>query len=147
MKSKVLFDNFSGERTYALVLETGEEVVSSLLKFATENELTASHFTAIGALSEVTLGYFNLNKKDYKRIPLAEQVEVLSLVGNIAINQGKPRIHAHIVVGKSDGTAHGGHLVEAHVRPTLEVMIDESPEYLRRKFDPDIGLALIDLDA
>jgi predicted DNA-binding protein with PD1-like motif len=147
MKSKILFDNYSGERTYALVLETGEEVVSSLLQFATENELTASHFTAIGALSDVTLGYFNLNKKDYKRIPLAEQVEVLSLVGNVAINQGKPRIHAHIVVGKSDGTAHGGHLVEAHVRPTLEVMIDESPEYLRRKFNPDIGLALIDLDA
>jgi predicted DNA-binding protein with PD1-like motif len=147
MKSKVLFDNFSGEKTYALVLETGDEVVSSLLRFATENELTASHFSAIGALSEVTLGYFNLNKKDYKNIPIKEQVEVLSLVGNIAMDKGKPRIHAHIVVGKSDGTAHGGHLVEAHVRPTLEVIIDESPEYLRRRFNPEIGLALIDLDA
>jgi uncharacterized protein len=147
MKSKILFDNYAGERTYALVFETGDEVISNLLRFATENELTASHFTAIGALSDVTLGYFNITKKDYKKIPLNEQVEVLSLVGNIANDQGKPRIHAHIVVGKSDGTAHGGHVLEAHVRPTLEVIMDESPEYLRRRFDPEFGLAVIDLEA
>jgi|SRR5581483_1248473 predicted DNA-binding protein with PD1-like motif len=144
MKSKLLFDE--GEKTFAVVMEPGDEVVTCLLEFAVENRLTGSHFTAIGALSEVTLGYFNLQKKDYKNIPIKEQVEVLSLVGNIALVNGRPRVHAHIVVGKSDGTAHGGHLVEARVRPTLEVIIDESPEHLRRIFDPEVGLALIDLD-
>ncbi|MDB6017924.1 MAG: hypothetical protein JWR19_2413 [Pedosphaera sp.] len=145
MKSKILFDE--EEKTFALVLATGDEVVSSLLKFAAANRLSAGHFTAIGALSEVTLGYYNLNKKDYKNIPINEQVEVLSLVGNIALDKGRPKVHAHIVIGKSDGTAFGGHLVEARVRPTLEVIIDEEPEHLWRRFDPESGLALIDLDA
>jgi len=144
MKSKMVFED--GERTYVLVFETGDEVVSGVVKFAAENRPGGSHFTAIGALSDVTLGYFNLEKKGYKKIPMKEQVEVLSLVGNIAINRGRPKPHAHIVVGKSDGTAHGGHLMEAHVRPTLEVVITELPEHLWRTTDPRTGLALIDLE-
>lgn len=135
-----------GEKVYVVVLETGEEVVSLLMEFALEKQLTASQITGIGALREVTLGHFNLEKRDYKRIPLKEQVEVLSLVGNIATDKNQPRIHAHIVVGRSDGSAFGGHLIEAYVRPTLEVIIQETPEHLWRKTDPATGLALIDLD-
>lgn len=145
MKSKVLLD--AKEKIYALVFETGDEVVSLLTDFARKNALSASTFTAIGALSDVTLGYFNITKKDYKKIPIAEQVEVLSVVGNIAINKGLPKVHAHIVVGKADGTAHGGHLVEAHVRPTLEVMLEELPKHLCREMDPESGLALIELES
>ncbi|EEF62746.1 PPC domain-containing DNA-binding protein [Pedosphaera parvula] len=144
MKSKLLLDE--GEKVYVVVLETGEEVVSLLMEFALEKQLTASQITGIGALREVTLGHFNLEKRDYKRIPLKEQVEVLSLVGNIATDKNQPRIHAHIVVGRSDGSAFGGHLIEAYVRPTLEVIIQETPEHLWRKTDPATGLALIDLD-
>jgi predicted DNA-binding protein with PD1-like motif len=144
MKSKMLLDE--GEKIYVLVFDTGDEVIANLLKFVSDNGLTTGYFTAIGALREVTLGYFNLEKRDYKRIPLKEQVEVLSLMGNIALDQGKPKIHAHIVVGKSDGTAHGGHLIEAFVRPTLEVILQETPGHLSRKFDPVSGLALIDLN-
>ena len=80
-------------------------------------------------------------------VEISEQVEVLSLVGDIALNKGKPKVHAHVVVGKSDGTAHGGHLLEAHVRPTLEVIVVESPEHIVRRTDSETGLALIDLDA
>jgi uncharacterized protein len=144
MKSKLLLDE--DEKVYAVVFDTGEEVVAGLMQFALEKQLTASQITAIGALSEVTLGYFNLEKRDYKHIPLKEQVEVLSLVGNVATDKNKPKIHAHIVVGRSDGSAYGGHLIEAYVRPTLEVIIQETPEHLWRKPDPATGLALIDLD-
>jgi predicted DNA-binding protein with PD1-like motif len=94
----------------------------------------------------VTLGYFNWEKKDYKRIPLREQVEVVSLVGDIAEGEGgEPVIHAHVVLGRSDGSAMGGHLLEATVRPTLEVMLVESPKHLRRKHDSESGLALIEI--
>jgi hypothetical protein len=55
----------------------------------------------------------------------------------------KPRLHAHVVVGKRDGTAHGGHLLQARVRPTLEVILTESASYLARRHDPESGLALI----
>ncbi|HEX5220730.1 MAG TPA: PPC domain-containing DNA-binding protein [Verrucomicrobiae bacterium] len=143
MKSKLINQN---PRTYAVVFQTGEEVAALLRQFAQEQGLEGSHFTGIGALSDVTLGYFNFVRKDYDQITLNEQVEVLSLLGNIAIEKNAPKIHAHIVVGKADATAHGGHLIEARVRPTLEVVIEESPRHLRRKLNPEVGLALIDLD-
>jgi predicted DNA-binding protein with PD1-like motif len=102
--------------------------------------------TAIGAFERVTLGFFEVASKEYKRIPVDEQVELLSLVGNIAQDdRGTPKVHAHVVVGKSDGTAHGGHLLEAHVRPTLEVIVVESAKHLCRKTHPDLGVALLDL--
>lgn len=144
MKSKLLHEQ-SGQKTFALVFDSGDEVVAGLLAFAKDKHLAASHFTAIGALSDVTLGYFDWEKKDYQKLPVGEQVEVLSLIGDVALNNGEPKVHAHVVVGKSDGTAHGGHLMEAHVRPTLEVIIVESPEHLQRKTDQETGLALISL--
>ena len=143
MKAKLLNDR--GEKVWALVFDTGDEVVAGLTEFARQNGLGGSHFTAIGAFRDVTLGYFDWEKKDYKRIPVREQVEVLSLVGDIAIDDqtGKPKVHAHVVLGKSDGSAAGGHLIEAEVRPTLEVILVESPRHLRRCHDAETGLALI----
>ncbi len=141
MKAKLI--NELGEKTYAIVFDKGDEVGEGLLSFARENKIQASHFTAIGALSDVTLGYFNWTKKAFDKISIREQVEVLSLVGNIVFDNGDPKLHAHAVVGKSDGTAHGGHLVEGHVRPILEVILVVSPSHLHRKLDKETGLALI----
>lgn len=141
MKSKML--DQGGERGFVLVFATGDEVATGLLDFAKKEHLTAAHFTAIGALSEVTLGWYNIDEKKYEKIPLREQVEVLSCVGNVALDKGQPKVHAHLVVGKRDGTAHGGHLLQALVRPTLEVMLFESPAELRRQMDEASGLALI----
>jgi len=145
MRSKVLND--VPERTIALVLERGDEVVSNLQRFATEHQLTASRLTAIGAFESATLGYFDWERKAYDRIPIDEQVEVLSLVGDIALDGSQPKVHAHVVLGRRDGSTVGGHLIEARVRPTLEVVIVDSPDYLRREFDPASGIALIRVDA
>ncbi|HEY0385823.1 MAG TPA: PPC domain-containing DNA-binding protein [Pyrinomonadaceae bacterium] len=144
MKSKLIHDG--DEKTFALVFGTGDEVVSGLLAFAKEQSLAASHSAGIGACERVTLGFFELERKDYKKIPINEQVEVMSLIGNISLEEsGEPKVHAHVVVGLQDGTAHGGHLLEAHVRPTLEVFLVESSQPLRRKMNAGVGLALIDL--
>ena len=144
MKSQII--NEGRQKTWALVFDQGDEVVSTLTAFATEKRLSASHFTAIGAFSTVTLGYFDRDRKEYRRIAIDEQVEVLSMVGDIALGaQDDRKIHAHVVVGRADGSAHGGHLLEARVWPTLEVVLTESPRYLRRRTDPASGLALIDL--
>ena len=150
MKSK-LIDNLvhdagaAGPKTFALIFKTGDQAMSGLKAFAEQEHLAASHFTAIGAFKNVTLGYFDWQKKDYVKIPINEQVEVLSLVGDITINEGKPNIHAHAVLGKRDGSTCGGHLIEAEVRPTLEVILTESPAHLERRFDKEAGLALISL--
>lgn len=133
--------------TLVLVFQTGDEVVAELTKFAKENKITAAHFTAIGAFQNVTLGYFDWQEKKYRKIPVDDQVEVLSLIGDIALDGNEPKLHAHVVVGKRDGSAMGGHLMEAHARPTLELMLQKSPEKLRKKMDAESGLALIDLGA
>ena len=144
MKSKLLFDK-NGLKTFALVFDKGEEAKESLMRFAAENRLHGAEVTAIGAFSEVTLGYFDRQKKSYREIPMKEQVEVLTFAGNIVEKDGKPMLHAHVVVGKIDGTAHGGHFLQGRVWPTLEMIVSEMAAHLRRKHDQETGLPLIDL--
>jgi hypothetical protein len=132
-----------GERRYAVIFETGDEVVSQLGEWAREENLSGARLTAIGAFSDVVLGYFDWHTKRYRRIPLDEQVEVLSFIGDVALEDGAPALHAHVVVGRLDGSTRGGHLLEAHVRPTLELIVDEAPVALRKRIDAESGLALI----
>ena len=143
MKAALLNDH-GGLRTFAVVLATGDEAMTAITSFAAEHQLRATQFSAIGAFSRVVVAYFDWATKEYRNIPIDEQVEVLSLVGDITLENGKPKVHAHVVIGKADATAHGGHLVEGHVRPTLEIVMTETPGYLRRRFDAESGLALID---
>jgi predicted DNA-binding protein with PD1-like motif len=145
MQSKLLNDH--GEKSYAVIFDKGDEVMAGLKAFAKEAGLGAAHFTAIGAFSGAMLGYFDRDRRDYKKIPIREQVEVLSLIGDVALKGREPEIHAHVVVGTSDGAARGGHILEATVWPTLEVVVTEAPSHLRRVHDDETGLALIDLRA
>lgn len=135
--------NEAPERTFALVFERGDDVMSNLQRFAAEQGLTASRFTAIGAFERATLGYFDWERKDYEHIPVEEQVEVLTLTGDVALEGTKPKVHAHVVLGRRDGSTVGGHLLEARVRPTLEVLLIDAPSHLCRVHDPVSGLALI----
>jgi len=144
MKSKLLRDH-QGERTFALIFETGDEVASNLSAFIKQQQIGAARLTAIGAFRDVTLGYFDWETKEYQKIPVEEQVEVLSMIGDVALKDGVPTLHAHVVVGRSDGSTRGGHLIEANVRPTLEVILVDSPAHLRKEHDPESGLALIRL--
>jgi predicted DNA-binding protein with PD1-like motif len=147
MQHKLLHDT-DGQRTYAIILDAGEEIMESLQRFATSEGILAAQLTAIGALSDAVLLYFDWETKDYERIPVIEQVEVASLVGDVAqAPTGEPALHIHLVIGRRDGSAMAGHLGEAHVRPTLEVIVTESPVHLRKVKDPESGLALIRVDA
>ncbi len=144
MRHKLL--NADPPITYAVVLEPGDEVIASLQAFIREQEVEAASLTAIGAFSSAILGYFDWSTKQYKRIPVTEQVEVLSLIGDVAVAGGTPSLHAHAVLGKADGSTVGGHLLEARVRPTLEIIVIQPPSYLRKRRDPETGLALIAID-
>jgi predicted DNA-binding protein with PD1-like motif len=132
--------------TYAVVLAKGDEVMRELGHIVREQRIEAASITAIGAFERAVLGYFDWSTKDYKRIPVESQVEVLSLLGDVAVSDKGPTLHLHTVLGKSDGSTVGGHLLEAHVRPTLEVTLIEPPAHLRKRKDPETGLALIDLE-
>jgi predicted DNA-binding protein with PD1-like motif len=144
MHSKLLKKD--GGRTFAVIMDPGDEVLSSVKDFANREHISAAQITAIGALSDVVLKYFDWDKRDYRDIPVREQVEVASLIGDVALDpHGEPAVHIHLVVGRKDGSALAGHLGEAHVRPTLEVIIDEQPSYLQKTSDPETGLALINV--
>ena len=141
MRSKQIAED---PKTFALIFKAGDEILSSLKSFAAAEGLSGSSFKAIGALSSVELGWFNWETKKYQTaMQLDEQVELLSLVGEIALKDAEPQIHAHLVVGRSDGTAHGGHLLSATVRPTCELILTESPQHLQKQIDPESGIAVI----
>lgn len=143
MKYKLL-DNSTN--TYAIILESGDHVMKTIQEFAKVHSLKASRFTGVGALSKATLGYFDYSIKDYKKIQVSEQVELLSMIGNISLFGDEPKVHAHVVLGKSDGAAVGGHLLTAVTHPTLEIILEEMPGYLQRRIDEETGLPLIDID-
>jgi predicted DNA-binding protein with PD1-like motif len=146
MKSQKIAGD-AGSETRVVVLDSGEEAFAALTKFANETGITAASLTAIGAFERATIGWFDFDKKTYKKIEVGQQCEVLSAMGDVAVgDDGKASLHVHVVLGLSDGTTRGGHLIAGTVRPTLEVVLTETPVHLRRKKRADIGIALIDLD-
>jgi len=145
MKTKTLHEA-DGKRTFAVVLETGDETMASLETFARQHRIGGAQITAIGAFERATLAYFDWELKQYQPIEVGEQVEVASLIGDIAIGpDGTPSVHAHAVLGKRGGATVAGHLQAGHVRPTLEIIVTESPAHLCKKKDAETGLALIRL--
>jgi predicted DNA-binding protein with PD1-like motif len=138
-----LVDETYGRRTFVVALEIGEEVVSTITELAQELDLRGSSMTGIGAFQRVRLGWLDWEHSGFKENLIDEQVELLSLVGNIADEEEKPHLHAHVVVARHDATTRGGHLVEAIVRPTLELVIVESPDHLQRRHDEKTGLVLL----
>jgi len=143
MKTALLYEEHD-LRTFALVLETGDEAMQVLESWAADNRVRASQLTAIGAFERATVAYFDWSTKQYKPISIDEQVEVLTMNGDITLEKQRPKVHAHVVLGKADATAHGGHLMKGFVRPTLEIIVTELPRHLYRHHDPASGLALID---
>jgi predicted DNA-binding protein with PD1-like motif len=135
-----------GEPTkqYAVIFYEGDEAFSGLLEFAEKYHITSAHFSAIGAVSGATLGWFDPQRKMYKKIPIQGQHEVIGMSGDIALYNGKPAVHTHMVAGTSDGTIRGGHILAAYVSPTLEVMVAVDPVTMHKRFDPDTDLTLIE---
>jgi predicted DNA-binding protein with PD1-like motif len=147
MKSKKLGESDPrSERNFVLVLDDGEEAVPAISRFAEEQKIGGASLTAIGAFKEATLGFFDFTSKNYKEIAVAEQTEVLTAIGDIATgDDGKASLHVHVVLGLSDGSTKGGHLLKATFHPTLEIVVRETAVGFRRRKQPDLGIALIGL--
>ncbi len=132
-------------RGYVLVFDQGEDVVPVLERFASDADLKSATFYGIGGFSRSTLAYYRLQNKSYDPFEIDEQVELISIAGNISVYQGKPKIHAHCAVAYADGAVRGGHLIAATVRPTLELRLDELPDALRREDSPEFRIPLLRL--
>ena len=144
MKSKVVED--ADAVTYVVVCDPGDEAVASLKQFARSERLEAAQITGVGGFDRATVGWFDRTARQFRHIPVDEPSEVLSLIGDVAEAQDGPGLNVHVVLGLSDGTTRGGHLIAGQVFPTLELVVTENPAQLRRVMRPDLGVALIDLD-
>jgi hypothetical protein len=143
MKARLLSEN-AGVKNYVIVLAKDDEVMSGLADFARENNVTSASFTAIGAFSHATVAWFDDSRKEFKLIPIKQQVELVSMIGDIALVNDKPAVHTHVSVASSDGTVRGGHVINAFVFPTLELFMTVYPAPLHKQPDEATGLELID---
>lgn len=143
MQVKQLSDS-NGQKDYAVIFRPGDEPYAGLTQFAQQYHVQSAHFTAIGGFHDAKLAWFDEGKKMFRVIPVDQQVEVASLIGDIALLDGKPQVHMHCVVTLPDGTTRGGHILDAHVSPLLEVFVTADPKPLLKKRDPSDGLTLID---
>lgn len=134
-----------GPDTWVVVCDTDDDIVAALRQVAAQEGLRSSRLQGIGGLRAATVGYFDTDRNQYQPIHVEEQTEILSLLGDITDDgAGAPQVHAHVVLGRRDGTTVGGHLLAGTVRPTGELLLTEAPRELRRRHDPATGLALID---
>lgn len=132
-------------RGFALVFDMGDDVLEQLQKFCESEHVYTARMYGIGGFRKVQLGYYDMEAKRYEPIDVDEQVEVVSLIGNVTLYEKKPRLHAHCVVSHRDGHCTAGHLLGGTVRPTLEVFLEEIPIRLHRVDRPEIGIPLIDI--
>lgn len=134
-----------GER-YLIRLEPEEEALTALRAWAQNEDVGCAALWAIGAMRRATVGHFDPTARTYHRIQVEEQVEVLSLMGNVArAADGTPIVHVHVVLSRPDGSTVGGHLMEGIVFPMLEVIALVCPDPLFRRPDPTTGLTIWDL--
>ncbi|HET9393996.1 MAG TPA: PPC domain-containing DNA-binding protein [Candidatus Rubrimentiphilum sp.] len=140
-----LFGGREVPRRFVLVFETGDDVMGELQRFVEEQSVMAAFFHGLGGVQRATVGFYNLANKQYEPIEIDSQSELLSLNGNVSILDGKQKLHIHVVLGRRDGSAVGGHLLQATVRPTLEIVLDELAGNLHRTDRPEVGIPLLDL--
>lgn len=129
---------------YMVVLARGEKVIESLTAFAAEYAISGAALSGLGAVEDATLCFYDLPEKEYVCETIAPAQEVVAMTGNIALVDNVPFVHAHLALGDRDLSMRGGHLKEATVAVTLEVMVLPFAAALHRKMNDAIGLKLID---
>lgn len=132
---------------YIVMLEPGEEVLTSLSSFARARGIGCAAIQGIGAATELTIGYFDRAQKDYVRKTLVGEYEVLSLSGTISSFERDPWVHAHIVVAGPELETMGGHLFSGRVTVTIELALTVSQKRVDRKEDPETGFRYLSLDS
>ncbi|RYY20034.1 MAG: DUF296 domain-containing protein, partial [Sphingobacteriaceae bacterium] len=133
-------------KTYLLVLATGDEVTSGIAEFAQKYQVKNAHYTAFGDAASAKVGWYDKDRKMFKQTNISEPSEVTSMVGDIALYNGKPFAHSHISVATSDGICHGGHLLELVVGPTFEFYITVEPTAVYKKVSPEFNALVVDPD-
>lgn len=130
--------------TYTLNFARGEEVMAGLASFLKEKNIQAAHLTGLGAASRVTLAYYNLTTKSYEKQTITEDVEILSLTGNVGVKEGGELVvHIHGTFGRKDLSVFGGHLFELEISGAGEIHLTTFSGTINRAYDEQTGLTLM----
>jgi len=132
--------------SWVIVLRKDEKIIEKLTEFIKTENIRSGYFNAIGAVSSVELAHYNLEKKSYSSKLINRPLEIVSLMGNFTVKGEEIIVHAHIVVGTNQMELYGGHLKEATVAATLEVIFNEFKEVINKEYDKDTGLNLMELE-
>lgn len=146
LQTKVVSGGNGQPRTWALVFGKGDEVMSGLADWAEQEGVSGARLQGIGAFSSALLAWFDKERRAYRNIPVDGMVECVSLLGDVGLVEDKPVLHVHACVGHEDGTARGGHLLQASVFPTLEVFVTETEAPLHKHRDAETTLELFQLE-
>ena len=130
---------------YQLRLESGEALNASLLDWLAGQDIGYAVMTGLGAVSGATVSYWNGETREYEQHELNEQMEVVSLIGNATMKEGRPFTHIHVTLGRRDLSVVGGHLNDLVVNPNLEIWLRAEDATVDRTLDERSGLFLMDL--
>lgn len=133
-----------GDR-YQLRFASGEKLIENLLRFLAEQGIGFATMTGLGALRQATVSYWHATTQHYEAHQIEEQVELVSLVGNVTLKDGAPFVHAHVTLGRSDLSILGGHFNEAVVHPNVELWLRPEADGVERVLDESCGLYLMNL--
>ncbi len=123
-------------------IDKGELVNQKLLEVAEQEKLTSGWINGLGAISNIEIGYWDIEKKIYVKQKFDDDYELLSLIGNVSLVDNKPFIHTHISFSDTKFRVFGGHLFDAEIIAAAEFCIFVSDYHLHRKLNCDIGLSL-----
>jgi predicted DNA-binding protein with PD1-like motif len=130
-------------RRFMLRFDKGEDVIKGLADFMVSRNFQSGVFQGIGSCTEVELGYFNKNLKEYRKKPFYEDMEIVSVAGNISLFEGKPLVHCHGVFGRTDFTTIGGHVFRLITLATCEIFLIHMEGTLERLNNADFNLSLL----
>ena len=129
-----------------LYLQQGDSLIESLTQLAGEKGLSSAFIQGIGAVTDVTLGYYNLQEKRYETKEFNKNYELISCLGNIAQKEGDPFVHAHVTIGDRNYNVFGGHLFQATISVVGEFIVNPIDFKIERTMNENVGLAVWDLE-
>ncbi len=127
--------------TYFVYVQQNEKIMDTLTQFCKDNGIHNGYISGIGAIKNIKIGTYDLDKKEYNIHHLNEVWELTSYQANVLLKDGEPFIHAHINISDHDLTVKGGHLFEADVAAVGEFILRKIETDGKRELDPNIGLA------
>ncbi|OQB05948.1 MAG: hypothetical protein BWY19_00615 [bacterium ADurb.Bin212] len=130
-------------QTLVLVLKKDEEIVAEIKKYCQTNKITGGWLSGLGAVSGVELAFYNLKDKRFTQKKIDQELEIVSLVGNVATLDNDTTTHIHAVLSDINMKPIAGHLISATVAATCEIKLEVFDQAIKRKYNDHIGLNLI----